>query len=278
MSKTLKIYLGILILLFVGIIAIEFSTPKPINWDKTYNETQLGQLFLLGEMSGNDDINDFILYDKSRQQLQVLTPYMSSKELDAFKNKLREIKKAYVSDEVKMTFTGTTVLWANMDKQISRTQLYSLIGVSAFLIFFFPLIFGSIKLGIVGLFANLLPLSITYGFMGLFGIEINMATALIGGISLGIVTDDTIHFINRFRYGLKSGLPTGEAVDQSIRITGRSIMMTSIILVGAFLSMATSDFLPTFNFGILVSICITIALFIDLFILPLFLKRIMGGR
>ena len=58
--------------------------------------------------------------------------------------------------------------------------------------------FRSFKLGLIGILANALPLAITLGVMGWFGIKINMATAIIGGISLGIVVDDTIHFINGF--------------------------------------------------------------------------------
>jgi len=241
---------------------------------KNYNEDQLEQLLMLADMSNNDDIYDFLTYDKSQMQIQVLTNYKSSNELDIFKAKLSDLKNQIIADDVKMTFTGSTILWANMDKQISRTQFYSLIGVLIFLLVFFPLIFGSIKLGLLGVLVNVLPISITYGFMGLFGVEINMATAIIGGISLGIVTDDTIHFVHRFKYGLKKGLTTAQASASAITTTGKSIIMTSVILIGAFLTMTTSNFLPTSNFGLLISICIAVALFIDILVLPNILRQI----
>jgi len=240
---------------------------------KDYREGQLAQLLLLAEMSNNDDVNDFLKYDQSQIQVQVLTYYMSSKELDIFKAKLSELKKQFISSDVQITFTGTTVLWANMDKQISRTQLYSLIGVLIFLIVFFPLIFGSVKLGLLAVLINVLPILITYGFMGFFNVDINMATAIIGGISLGIVTDDTIHFVHNFKRNLKKGYPPVETIKKAISTTGRSIIMTSVILIGAFLTMTTSNFLPTSNFGLLISICIAVALFIDVMVLPDILLR-----
>lgn len=236
-----------------------------------YGEAQLGQLFLLGEMSGNDDLYDLVLYDKSQYQLQLLTNYLSSKELSTLRAEVRTLKQQYLRDDIKMAFTGTTVLWANMDEQVSQTQFTSLLGVTMFLLVFFPLIFRSLSLGLIGIFVNAFPLAVTYGCMGWLDVDINMATALIGGIALGIVTDDTIHLINSFRRGIEQGLPKQVAIRQAISYTGKSVIMTSVILGGAFLSLTTSDFLPTANFGILVTVCVTIALFVDLFVLPLLL-------
>lgn len=237
----------------------------------TYGEPQLGQLFLLGEMSSNDDLYDLVLYDKSQYQLQLLTNYLSSKELNKLREEVNALKEQYLRDDIIMAFTGTTVLWANMDEQVSQTQFSSLVGVVAFLLIFFPLIFRSIPLGFIGIAVNAFPLAVTYGCMGWLDVDINMATALIGGIALGIVTDDTIHLINSFRRGIAQGLTREMAVRRAISYTGKSVILTSVILGGAFLSLTTSDFLPTSNFGILVSVCVAIALFVDLFILPLLL-------
>jgi predicted RND superfamily exporter protein len=233
-----------------------------------YGQDQVAQLLLLGEMSSNDDIYDLLKYDRTKVQIQVLTNYMSSKELDAFKARLTRLKNKHISDDLEMTFTGSTVLWANMDKQISRTQLFSLFGVLAFLIIFFPLIFRSFKLGLLGVLVNILPIFITYGFMGLFGVEINLATAIIGGVSLGIVSDDTIHLLYRYKHFRKDGMAPHEAIIRAMQTSGRSIITTSIILVGTFSIMTTSNFLPTYNFGLMISICITVALFVDMMVLP----------
>lgn len=258
-----------------------FETDKAFSEEKTssggfinYDKNKVAQLLVVADMSNNDDIYDFLLYDKSQIQIQVLTKYMSSNELNAFKNKLIAYKENHLPEEIDILFTGTTVLWANMDAQINKTQLYSLVGVTIFLLIFFPIIFGSFKLGMLGVIANMLPIAFTYGLMGFFGVEINMATAIFGGISLGIVTDDTIHMILGFKEGIKNGLSPQKAMEKTLKVTGKSILMTSIILIGSFLTMTTSNFLPTSNFGIIISLCIAIALFIDLMILPIVITRL----
>lgn len=93
-----------------------------------------------------------------------------------------------------------------MDEDVTHTQIGSLVFIGLFLAVFLPLIFRSLNLGLVGLAINLLPLCVALGTMALFGIKINMATALVGGMSLGVVVDDTIHLLSaimRSKQGLR---------------------------------------------------------------------------
>jgi predicted RND superfamily exporter protein len=201
-----------------------------------------------------------------------MTHYMSSRELKAFRKKLQRLQKRYLPAGASMTITGTTTLWANMDTQVSQTQFVSLLFITVFLALFLPLIFGNLRLGMVGLLVNVIPLAVTLGCMSLLGIKINMATALIGGISLGLIVDDTIHFICRVIHNKQQGSTIGQAVDEAARTIGNSIFRTSLILVVGFSCMATSQFLPTAHFGIFISLSIVLALFLDLICLPVLLK------
>ena len=148
---------------------------------------------------------------------------------------------------------------------------------------FLPLIFGSIRLGMIGLLINILPLAVTLGCMSLLDIKINIATALIGGISLGVVVDDTIHLISRIKLNLQNGHSIAHAVDDALQSVGKSIVRTTLILVVGFSCMATSNFLPTAHFGIFISLSIFLALVLDLIYLPALLKAFprlahMAGR
>lgn len=239
---------------------------------RAYGANQINQLLLLGELSNNDDIEDFLLRDKTQAQIVALTSYMSTKELATFENKVQRLRQQYLPDDLELVITGTTVLWANMDSQVSRTQLVSLVGVGTFLVVFLIVIFKSLRLGVIGIIVNALPLAITLGVMGWLGVKINMATAIIGGISLGVVVDDTIHFITRFKNGLRNGLDFEESVKETLKTVGTSIIATSIILIGGFSCMASSDFLPSAHFGIFISLSIAIALLLDLFLLPALLS------
>lgn len=233
-----------------------------------YNQNQINQLLLLGELSNNDDIDDFLLRNKRQTQIVALTPYMSSRELDDFKQRVYELQKRILPPEIKLVITGTTVLWANMDIQVSHTQLVSLIAVASFLVLFLMILFRSLKLGLIGIIVNALPLAITLGVMGWLGIKINMATAIIGGISLGIVVDDSIHFLSGIRSRLNQGVSLENAIHQTMETVGSSILMTSVVLIGGFSCMATSEFLPSAHFGIFTCLAIAMALILDVFIVP----------
>ncbi len=241
-----------------------------------YGKAQVDQLLWLGELSGNDDFEDFLTDDKRAAQIIALTPYLSSHELNALINQLQTLHHEYMPAGSRLVVTGTTVLWANMDQQISDTQLRSLAGIGLFLCALLPLVFRSVLLGLVGLAVNVLPLAITLGLMALLDISINMATVLIGAISLGVVVDDTIHFMHRFTLALNDGMCWNAAVEDAHRRVGYSIVTTTFVLVGGFVAMATSSFMPTAHFGVFLSLSLVLALFLDLVVLPIALKALGG--
>lgn len=240
---------------------------------KGYSQDQISQLKLLAEISGNDDINDFLPNTDGGLQIIALTPYMSSKELEHFREYIQELSRECFLGKVDIAVTGTTVLWANMDRQIARTQLLSIVAMSLTLMVLLPVIFGSLRVGLLGVLINILPLGFVLGIMGLLDISINMATAVIGGISIGVVVDDTIHIMMRAGQLYRQGLDWEEAVDTAVATVGTSVLMTSVILITGFISMSTSFFLPTSQLGIFISVSVGIALYIDLFIMPIIVKN-----
>jgi len=237
-----------------------------------YDFSRISQLLSLADLAGNDDVDDFLVEDGNQFQLILMTGYMSSKDLEAFKTRIMRLRHRFLSPDVKLDVVGTTVLWANMDAQVTHTQISSLLYVTIFLALMLPFMFRSFTFGLLGLVINSLPLAITLGLMGLLGMKVNMATALVGGISLGIVVDDTIHLITRIRAYLEAGIVPGEAVDKALQTIGVSLVKTTVLLVACFMTMATSSFMPSSNFGVLISISIAIALYFDLIVLPIILK------
>ena len=114
--------------------------------------------------------------------------------------------RARLPADVTLNVTGTTVQWANMDKEISHTQMSSMYIISAVFLVLLPIIFRSWILGVIGVLINSLPLLITFGLMGLLDIKINIATALVGGVAIGSTVDSTIFFINRVRLARDAGM------------------------------------------------------------------------
>lgn len=243
-----------------------------------YDAAKLGQLLLLAELSGNDDLSDLVSEDKTAIQMIALTDYMSSKELEDFKREVTAAASRILPQAVDFGITGTAVLWANMDKQVSRTQVFSLLSAGLLLGAVFFIFLRSFRLGVVGMFVNAVPIVATLGIMGWLGISINIATALIAGIAMGIVVDNSLHFINRFQGFQKSGKPWRDSINATISELGESMLMSGLIIIGSFLCMATSDFTPSREFGILVSLNILISLFLDFAVLPVLVFWVKPGK
>lgn len=239
---------------------------------KNYTSKQLHQLYFLSELAGNDDLKDYLAKNKTMVKLVSMSPYMSSLQLAEFKKKISSASHSTLPADINVEVTGTTVQWSNMDKEISHTEMNSMYILSIVFLVLLPLIFRSFSLGVIGVLINMLPLAATFGVMGLLDIKINLATAMTGGIAIGSTVDSTIFFINRVRFCLAEKMSWSEAVDNAVITVGDGIIMTSIILTGGFFSLATSSFLPTADFGGLVTISIILAVFMDIIVNPIVLK------
>jgi predicted RND superfamily exporter protein len=168
--------------------------------------------------------------------------------------------------------TGTGLLWAHMDEGVIRTQRESLLFVTLACFAVFLLLFRSLAVALLGVFASLLPVAMGLGWMGALGVPVNMATVLIAGIAVGLAVDDTIHLLFAVQHGRRRGLALGPALDGAVHEVGLRMVVTSAVLVGAFVSMGLSDFLPTAHFGLFSSLTIALALTADLTLLPVLIR------
>lgn len=123
---------------------------------------------------------------------------------------------------------------------------------------------------------NLFPVALVFGVMGWTGIPLDIATATIGAIVLGIAVDDTIHFLFRYRAERQAGASREEAVGRTYRETGRAVVFASMVLAIGFAVLATSSSRSIAYFGIVASISIVGAMLADLFLLPVML--LLGRR
>ncbi|MFN6038969.1 MAG: MMPL family transporter, partial [Bacteroidota bacterium] len=135
-----------------------------------------------------------------------------------------------------------------------------------------------LKMVLIFLIPNLIPLVAIAGLMGFMGIELKTATSLVFSIAFGIATDDTIHFISRFKIELDYGKSVLYAFKRTYFETGRPILITGFILIGGFMSLMTSDFKSVFYFGFLICSTLVIAVVADMLLLPVLLIWVMGSK
>ncbi len=216
-------------------------------------------------------------------QLVVMMDYPSSRRLFELLPRIRKLADQVLPSEMSMTPTGTSLLWSSMDGGVIRTQKESLAIVSVVCFVLLVLLFRSPSLAALGLALSLYPVAMVLGLMGLLNVPVNMATVLIAGIAVGLAVDDTIHFVFAYQRSRQRGEDHRTAAEHAAVRVGPRMVMTSLILVGAFACMGFSDFMPTSLFGLLSSLTILLALVADLTLLPVVLSwrrdpAILGSR
>jgi len=195
-----------------------------------------------------------------------------SAEIEKYNEMLKYfIKTKTDTSAFEFTITGTANLIDINNKNLITNTLQGLltgIGVLALLTLF---LHRSLKMVFVFLIPNIVPLVIMAGLMGLCGIELKSSTAIFFSIAFGIATDDTIHFISRFRLELKAGYAPLRAFRNTYFETGKAVFLTTLILLGGFISLILSDFQSIYLFGLLTAITLFVALLSEIFLLPVLL-------
>ena len=171
-------------------------------------------------------------------------------------------------DHISVRITGDAYVASAALDSFVRDLLISL-GIAIVIIFLMmTTVFRSLKIGIISLLPNCLPLLVTFGYMGWAGINLNSTTIIIFAISLGIAVDDSIHFFARFVEERRRCDSLRQAILETYFGAGRAILLTSILLLIGMAVITMSSFVPTQQFGLLTGITIGGALIADLFILP----------
>ncbi len=169
--------------------------------------------------------------------------------------------------------TGLVPVFAGMEEYLLESQIFSfsLALIAVFLVFVG--LFRSVSWAALAMVPNVAPIVLTLGVMGASGIPLDVVTVMVASVNLGIVVDDTIHMIHAFRAARAEGLGDGEAMERSVRRTGRAVVFTSFVLSLGFISLAFSDFQPTAHFGALTALTVSLALLADLALLPALIAR-----
>ena len=137
---------------------------------------------------------------------------------------------------------------------------------------FLTILFRDIRLGLLSIAPNVLPLVLTMAFMAVRGIRLNTATAMIFAISIGLAVDATIHLITRFREEERVAPVVEDALIRAARGTGRAIVLTCVMLAAGFSVMTISSFVPIRLFGQLIAVTALGTLLGNMVLLPALLK------
>lgn len=228
------------------------------------------QYLLLYEMSlpYGLDLNNQVNINKSGTRITATLKSLSSNEMLAFETKVNNWLQQN-SPDLDSIIASPTLMFSHIGKR----NIISMVGgtLLALVIISFLLIvaFRSLKLGLLSLIPNLAPAGVAFGIWALVDGNIGIGLSIVMGMTLGIVVDDTVHFISKYRRArIENSLASEEAVRYAFSTVGSAMWITSAVLVCGFVVLSFSNFLMNSHMGLLTAITIAIALFMDLFLLP----------
>jgi predicted RND superfamily exporter protein len=217
---------------------------------------------------GNDLLRGFMSPDLRQANILLLTHIASSRHFLSTKAAIFGHVRKEFDRALTWQVTGLGMVIAASSQQITIGQVKSL-TISLVLIFgIMVALFVSSKVGLIAVVPNLFPILVNFGFMGLLGIPLSVATSLIASVAIGLAVDDTIHYLVRYNSEFKKDLDKDRAMHETILAVGRPILFTSLTIGLGFSVLLFSHFQPTAIFGLLMVITTVSALIGDLILLP----------
>src|SRR4029079_2176942 len=209
----------------------------------------------------------------SRAQIDVKLRSMSSDVvLQLIDRADARAKVIFAGTGITATTTGAARLFSTLDHYLVSSQLNSF-GTAFFTVFgVIFVIFRSARFGLLTIAPNVLPVVAVLGIMGFMGISMNIATVMVASVALGVVDDDTIHFINRYRREVAAGATTDQAIEIATVHEGRASLTTALINTLGFGFLIFSEYKPTAWFGGLLGLTMAVAFLAEVFILPATIK------
>ncbi len=177
--------------------------------------------------------------------------------------------KIFPNDEYEVAITGTSQVFLKGNTYLYESLLSSTFWALLIIGFTMGLLFPSIKMILISVIPNIIPLIITAGLMGYFHIPLKPSTILVFSIAFGITIDATIHFISVFKSHLTNEKqPMRKALSETIMEVGLSMIYTMVALFAGFMIFALSDFKGTIALGWLTGTTLFTGLVANLFLLP----------
>lgn len=210
--------------------------------------------------------------DSTRQitRMTVQMADVGTTRMDPLLNGVRaQIDSIFPSDRYDVTMTGTSVVFLKGSNYLVWNLITSLFWAIVLIVALMALLFNSLRILLVSLIPNVIPLIVTAGIMGFMHIPIKPSTMLVFGIALGIAIDNAIHFLARYRLELKlTGHDLKRSVDLATREVSVGVIYTSVVLLAGFSLFAFSHFGGIQALGVLTVITLLVAMLTNLLVLP----------
>jgi predicted RND superfamily exporter protein len=229
----------------------------------------VAQEILLYQMSGDpEDLAQFMDEAATTAQVTVQVRSLPSGAMQDLVDRIQADAEAIIGPHASaVNTTGSTVLMLETMRLILHDQYVSL-GLALVLVAFFNAwLLRSWVVGLVSIVPLVLTVSGQFGLMGLFGVPLDTATALIGAIAIG-VGDYSVHIIVRYLEELRKGRSAAAAARESVYVSGRAVFFTALAIGGGFMALLFSGFAPIQTFAKLMGFTVSATALFALTALP----------
>ncbi len=238
------------------------------------NRELAAQYLLLYEMSlpYGLDLNNQINLDKSATKILVTFKTLSTTQVLAMEKRINQWIDNHMPGVTSLG-SGVQLMFAHLLNQDTRGLILGAVAGLLFISLLLIFAFRSIKIGLVSVAPNIFPAAIAFGIWGFWVGRVGMGMAMVSGMTIGIIVDDTVHFLSKYLKGRREEqLDAVQSVKYAFRNVGPSIVLTTIVLVAGFLTMAAfAEFKVNSDMGKMTAMILTIALIFDLVTLPILL-------
>jgi len=215
------------------------------------------------------DLTDRVNIDKSASRLSITIKDLSTRQLNAFVVRTETWLHEHAPSTMWARATGPVVIFAQLSDRNARNMLKADFLSLGIILLCMVLLLRSLSLGVVSVILNVIPIIIGYGLWWLFVGDMNIVATIAASISLGIIVDDTIHFLTKYRQLRdRLGSTPEEAITETMRASGPAMLATGAILALGFGVLTFSSFQMTSHLGWLSLIIIGIAPLADLLVTP----------
>ena len=251
-------------------------------WYRLPTERDLAaQYLLLYEMSlpYGLDLNDTINVEKSSTRLIVTTENVTAVRMRELQGQSEEWLRENTPQSMWTIPASTNLMFSHISERNIKSSILGAFIALGLIAIILAVAFRSVKFGAISIIPNLVPALMAFGIWGLAVGRIDVGNAIVLTLALGIIVDDSVHFLSKYLRARREGNQSSEeAVRYAFSTVGSALIVTSFILVSGFMVLTLSPFGLNAGMGLLTAIVLLVALGADLLFLPPLLMSIEGEK
>lgn len=235
-------------------------------------------MFTVLENASPQYMSELVTVDMQRSVMTARMRWLDAFAYGPFMTHLERGIAAYVGDLADVRPTGSAVNTFQISSSLTMDLMRSF-GIALLVItIMMVIVLGDLRLGMIAMVPNLLPIVSALGFMGLTDIPVDIGTLLVASVAIGLAVDDTIHFVYQFKANYRSHGNVNDALHWAFEHSGRAMVSTSITLVIGDLVLLLASVIMLQRFGLLCALTVVMALLSDLILAPALLRTFYRDR